>query len=104
MRTGLKCLESMPEPGLWLINWQIAKKLTQRYPPTADQFLGGKNAVSVMFTAWIASYLFLLTGQLILLFTLSSQNARGAAFRGEYGSFSAQNISPLSGLPVELAK
>jgi hypothetical protein len=62
----------MPELGLWLIKWQITQNRTRRLPPNVDQILDGKNAVSVLFTAWITSYFILLTRLLILLFPLSS--------------------------------
>jgi hypothetical protein len=33
----------MPEPGLWLIKWQIAQNRIRRLPPNAHRFLDGKK-------------------------------------------------------------
>jgi hypothetical protein len=43
MRTGLKCPERMPEPGLWFVKWQIAQNRTRRLPPNAVRFLMEKK-------------------------------------------------------------
>lgn len=49
MRTGLKCPERMPEPGLWLIKWQIAqnrtRKTSAKYSSIFDGKKGGKRLV-----------------------------------------------------------
>ena len=43
MRTGLTCSKCIPNPGLWLIIWQIAQNRTRRLLPNVDQILDGKK-------------------------------------------------------------
>ena len=43
MRTGLTCSKRIPNPGLWLIKWQIVQNRTRRLPPNVNQILDGKK-------------------------------------------------------------
>lgn len=43
MRTGWTCSNRIPNPGLWLIKWQIAQNRTLQVPPNAHRFLDGKK-------------------------------------------------------------